>query len=62
AGVDATTRGALRRGIEAQVESGTAVVLASHHGDEWPANASHELELVRGAAAWCGPLRGRTGR
>jgi molybdate transport system ATP-binding protein len=62
AGVDAASRGALRRGIEALVESGTAVVMASHHDDEWPANASHELELVRGRAAWCGPMRGRRGR
>jgi ABC-type molybdenum transport system ATPase subunit/photorepair protein PhrA len=61
AGVDALTRRALRRGIEALVEAGTAVVMASHHRDEWPANASHELELERGRARYVGPVRGRPG-
>lgn len=58
AGIDASSRLALRRGIEKLVATGTAVVLASHHGDEWPTNATHELELDGGRATWCGPMRG----
>lgn len=59
AGVDAATRRVLRRGIEALVGAGTAVMLASHHRDEWPRNASHELELERGQSHYIGPMRGR---
>ncbi len=62
AGVDAATRRALRRGVEALVAAGTAVVMASHHRDEWPDNASHELELKAGRARYVGPMRGRPGR
>ncbi len=58
AGVDTATRRVLRRGIEALVGAGTAVMLASHHRDEWPCNASHELELERGQARYLGPVRG----
>ena len=61
-GVDAPSRRALRRGIERMVAAGTAVVLASHHEDEWPANATHELELDRGRARRCAPVRGRRSR
>jgi ABC-type molybdenum transport system ATPase subunit/photorepair protein PhrA len=60
AGVDGATRRALRRGIEALVAAGTSVVMASHHRDEWPDNASHELELDAGRARYCGPVRGRS--
>ena len=62
AGVDAATRRALRRGVEALVDGGTAVVMASHHRDEWPDNASHELELEAGRARYLGPMRGRPRR
>jgi molybdate transport system ATP-binding protein len=62
AGVDAATRRTLRRGVEALVAGGTAVVLASHHRDEWPDNASHELELDAGRARYCGPVRGHPPR
>jgi ABC-type molybdenum transport system ATPase subunit/photorepair protein PhrA len=62
AGVDAATRRALRRGVEALVDAGTAVVMASHHRDEWPDNASHELELDAGRARYSGPVRGRAAR
>jgi len=37
-------------------------VMASHHRDEWPDNASHELELDAGRARYSGPVRGRPGR
>jgi ABC-type molybdenum transport system ATPase subunit/photorepair protein PhrA len=62
AGVDVATRRALRRGVEALVDAGTAVMMASHHRDEWPENASHELELEAGRARYLGPMRGRPGR
>ncbi|MFO1455986.1 MAG: ATP-binding cassette domain-containing protein [Steroidobacteraceae bacterium] len=62
AGVDAASRVALRLGLERLVDAGTAIVMASHHADEWPANASHELQLERGRARWCGPMRGQRDR
>ena len=48
----------IRTRIEALTTSGAAVVMASHHQSEWPASATHELELVRGRARYAGPLRG----
>ncbi len=62
AGVDLATRRALRRGIETLVSAGTAVVMASHHPDEWSENASHELELDAGRVRYGGPVRGRASR
>lgn len=57
AGIDASTRDALRRWIEEFVSRGGAVVLTSHHADEWPRNTSHELELRRGRACYLGQRR-----
>jgi ABC-type molybdenum transport system ATPase subunit/photorepair protein PhrA len=43
--------------VAALVGSGTAVVMTTHHRTEWPACASHELELIGGRAIYCGPVR-----
>jgi molybdate transport system ATP-binding protein len=57
AGLDSHTRSGLRALVEQAVESGMTVVIATHHRDEWPRAATHELELVRGRARYCGPVR-----
>jgi zinc transport system ATP-binding protein len=57
AGLDAQTRSSLRALVEQAVESGMTVLIATHHRDEWPRASTHELELVRGRARYCGPVR-----
>jgi molybdate transport system ATP-binding protein len=57
AGVDARTRLRLRARVQRALESGVTVVLATHHRDEWPTAATHELELHRARAVYAGPLR-----
>lgn len=57
AGVDPATRVALRKRIERAVRAGIAVVMTTHHDDEWPQTATHELELIESAAAYCGKVR-----
>jgi molybdate transport system ATP-binding protein len=57
AGLDVRTRLALRRLVERSIGAGTTTVMSTHHVDEWPAHASHELELVKGRARYCGPVR-----
>jgi molybdate transport system ATP-binding protein len=60
AGVDAKTRVVLRKDLDRAIREGVAVVMTTHHDDEWPAHATHELELREGRVVYCGPLR-RTG-
>lgn len=62
AGVDAPTRQALMRRVAAVAASGTAVVVTTHQLHDWPACATHELELAGGRARYCGPLRPRPAR
>lgn len=57
AGIDVGTRAWLQSRLESFVESGGAVVLSSHHPDEWPRNASHEIELQAGRVRYLGVLR-----
>jgi molybdate transport system ATP-binding protein len=57
AGLDTRTRAALRALIERAIEAGTTTVITTHHHDEWPALASHELELAGGRARYCGSVR-----
>jgi molybdate transport system ATP-binding protein len=57
AGLDVPVRARLRALVERTVRSGVTVVMATHHGDEWPAGVTHELQLVRGQVVYCGPLR-----
>lgn len=60
-GIDADTRVALRALIEAFVMNGGAVVMSSHHMDEWPDCATSELELGRGRVIYRGAVRARPG-
>jgi molybdate transport system ATP-binding protein len=57
AGVDAHTRRALSENIEVLIAKGVAVMLATHHRNEWPAGVTHELALRAGRAIYCGPVR-----
>jgi molybdate transport system ATP-binding protein len=61
AGVDARTRVALRKDLDRAIREGVAVVMTTHHDDEWPAHATHELELCEGRVVYCGPLRQNAG-
>jgi molybdate transport system ATP-binding protein len=60
AGLDASTRERLQILIGQTVQSGVTVVMATHHREDWPGGATHELELVRGRARYCGPVRAST--
>jgi len=57
AGLDARTRAALRSLVERASADGTTIVMITHHLDEWPVRATHELELARGRARYCGAIR-----
>ena len=57
AGVDAPTRRVLLDRIGQLVAGGTAVVIATHHRNEWPPYTTHELELAAGRARYVGPIR-----
>jgi molybdate transport system ATP-binding protein len=57
AGIDTPTRVSLLRAIEALIEGGLTVVMASHHRSEWPRATTHELELAAGRVVYCGLLR-----
>jgi molybdate transport system ATP-binding protein len=57
AGVDAPTRRALMERVSALAAGGTAIVVTTHRPGDWPGCATHELELARGRARYCGPLR-----
>ena len=57
ASVDAPTRGILRGALDRLVSGGVAVVIATHHRDEWPVNATHGLQLAGGRACYVGPVR-----
>jgi len=57
AGLDARTRAALRLLVERAIAQGTTTIMTTHHRDEWPVHATHEIELSRGSARYCGPLR-----
>jgi molybdate transport system ATP-binding protein len=57
AGLDARTRSDLRAAVSSLRERGVAIVMATHHRDEWPAGATHEIELVAGRIVHAGPIR-----
>jgi molybdate transport system ATP-binding protein len=57
AGVDAATRTSLRTLVQRAWDSGVTVVIATHHRDEWPRGATHELELAGSRVVYCGPVR-----
>ena len=57
AGIDRDTRLVLRERIDAFVAAGGAVVMSSHHRDEWPQHTSHELQLDAGRMHYVGAVR-----
>jgi ABC-type molybdenum transport system ATPase subunit/photorepair protein PhrA len=57
AGVDAPTRRVLLDCIGQLMAAGTAVVMSTHHREEWPPYATHELELAGGKAQYVGDMR-----
>ncbi|MEJ1961401.1 MAG: ATP-binding cassette domain-containing protein [Gammaproteobacteria bacterium] len=57
AGIDAPTRSVLLDRIGQMVAAGTAAVMTTHHRDEWPPYATHELELQAGRMKYAGPMR-----
>jgi ABC-type molybdenum transport system ATPase subunit/photorepair protein PhrA len=59
AGLDARTRRALRALVEQTIAAGVTTIMTTHYIDEWPALATHELELAGGRARYCGPRRPR---
>jgi molybdate transport system ATP-binding protein len=56
-GLDAATRARLRAAVETLANQGRTIVIATHHRDEWPRRATHELELERGRVRYVGPVR-----
>jgi molybdate transport system ATP-binding protein len=56
-GLDAPTRRALQARIERSAASGKTILMTTHHRDEWPRAATHELQLRGGLAVYCGPVR-----
>jgi molybdate transport system ATP-binding protein len=61
-GVDSPTRLSLIAHVTTLVAGGTAVFMTTHHRSEWPACATHELELSGGRAMYCGPVRSAAAR
>ena len=57
AGLDSHQRRALRLLIERAIALGVTVVIATHHAQEWPVGATHELELQAGRVRYAGPVR-----
>ena len=58
-GLDAPTRARLRALVDNLAGMGRSIVIATHHKNDWPRHATHELELAAGRVRYCGPLRRR---
>ena len=56
-GLDAPTREELKHELETVAARGAAIVIATHHRNEWPRCATFELELRGGRVRYCGPVR-----
>ena len=56
-GLDLPARRRLRSLIERWATGGRTLVMATHHRDDWPRGATHELELATGRPLYCGPVR-----
>ena len=57
AGIDVRTRSQMIADIDHLIAAGTAVVMSTHHRDEWPTRSTHEIELVAGKAMYAGLRR-----
>ena len=58
-GLDASTRARLRVLVDKLANKERTVVIATHHRDDWPRRATHELELDAGRVRYCGTVRRR---
>ena len=56
-GLDSTTRTALRSLVDSAALRKLAIVMATHHRDDWPAEVTQELELADGVVRYCGRVR-----
>jgi len=56
-GLNAPLRASLIAWLEAQVDAGVTVLMASHYRSEWPRNATHEMLLSRGRVSHAGTIR-----
>jgi molybdate transport system ATP-binding protein len=56
-GLNAPLRAELLAWLEARIDAGITVVMATHYRSEWPRNASQELHLSRGRIVYAGKLR-----
>jgi molybdate transport system ATP-binding protein len=56
-GLNTPVRVELLAWLEAQVDAGLTVVMATHYRREWPRNATHELVLSRGRMTYAGEVR-----
>jgi molybdate transport system ATP-binding protein len=59
AGLDVSTRKALARRISHAIKEGVTIVMVTHDRRDWPAGATHELQLRAGEAIYCGVMRSR---
>jgi molybdate transport system ATP-binding protein len=57
AGLDVRTRGALQSLVNGPGLRHAAIVMATHHRDEWPAAVTQELELAAGEVRYYGSVR-----
>jgi len=61
-GLDEPTRTRLRALVDNLANMERSVVIATHHRDDWPSRATHELELAAGEIRYCGLVRRRVRR
>jgi len=56
-GLSPELRAQLSAWVDARIEAGVTVVMATHYRGEWPRHASHELVLKRGRVVHAGTIR-----
>jgi len=55
-GLSPELRAQLSAWVDARIEAGVTVVMATHYRGEWPRHASHELVLKRGRVVHAGTI------
>lgn len=61
-GLSGEARRAMQRALEREIRDGLTVMIATHYSSEWPAGATHEIELRGGQLRYAGPVRPRAGK
>ena len=56
-GLDASTRSRLLKFMDSPELKTHTMIVVTHHKDDWPRRATHELELAAGRVRYCGPVR-----